>query len=315
MSLQDGPETLTISPSRIAVYRACPKQYHYQYVLSLAKKQVPKKHFDKGNYFHELCHVYYRLLQEGVKPGSITAVEIMRNRIREDIQQNITTANYKDKLQVYDTITKQFLRYITERSPEIDDGITVLGVEEEIKVPVELPSGRIIFLHGFIDLRYKDANGIYRIRDHKTGQKKWDETDISLTNQLLHYGAAIFVMTGLLHRVEINFILTKDYKTKNPTYNETFQLISEPHSEVTIQNYLDTTLQLIDDMLDSKPIPHYDERVCKYCHFKEPCIGERRGIDSSRILATNYVTIDRSKHRERSFTDQDSNGDIADPIS
>ena len=308
-------EIVTISPSRIKVYQTCPKQYHYQYVLKLAPIRSKSTHFDKGNYFHELSHVYYRYIQSGVQVGSLTAQNLIKQRISQDLAANLT----EDRIQLFTTITKQFMRYITERSPEIDAGIVVLGVEEELKVPVELPSGRIILLHGYIDLRYKVEDS-YRIRDHKTDAVNDPERSIfnyggvGLSNQLLHYALAKYLETGIAYSVEISWINTKDYARITPAPNKAFALYREPHSEVTIQNYMNTTLQLIDEMLDSKPIPHYDERVCKYCAFRVPCTGERRGIPSDRLLESNYVVIDRTKSRERTLTGEDSDNDETDPI-
>lgn len=321
MNLQDEAPILTVSPSRLSVYRTCPKLHDYQYNQQLVKIGAPQKHFDKGNYFHELLHVYYRYLQSGVQPGSRTAIELMRARIKEDLTKNVAGASPADlqsRIQLFDTILRQFMLFVEKRSPEIDEGIEVLGVEEEILVPVELPSGRIIYLHGFIDLRYRKSYGL-RIRDHKTDASSsldrsiFNWGGVGLSPQLLFYGAAKYVETGDVHSVEISWLNTKDFKTKKPSYAESFALWGELHSEVTYQNYLVTTLQLIDQMLDSPPIPYYDEKVCKYCPFLVPCIGERRGIPSERILAFNYER--RTKSRERTLNTEDSGHDEINSIS
>lgn len=232
----------------------------------------------------------------------------MRDRIQADLKANFS----QDRLQFFDTITKQFLHYVERRSPEIDEGIEVLGVEEKIKVPVELPSGRLVFLGGYIDLYYRrrvEGSWQYRIRDHKTdtnGQQKstFSFGGVALSDQLLHYAIAKFVETGIPHIVEISWVNTKDYKNKRPSYEESFALFDEYHTEVTLKNALDTALQVIDAMLDSKPLPHYDLATCKQCPFRDPCIGERRGIPSDRILAFKYVP--RTEPSERSFTQQNT---------
>jgi hypothetical protein len=253
------------------------------------------------------------MIQSGIKVGSPILEKMIRDRIAQDLQRNIT----EERIQLFSTITKQFMRYIKERSPEIDEGIEVLGVEEELKVPAELPSGRIILLHGFIDLRYK-VGSTFRIRDHKTDAANDPERSVfsyggvGLSPQLLHYAAAKYLETGDPYTVEISWINTKDYVSKVPAYNKAFALYREPHSKITLDNYLATTLQFIDEMLDSSFLPHYDERVCKYCPFLTPCIGERRGIPSDRLIESNYVTIDRTRHRERTLTGENSSDDETD---
>lgn len=299
-------EPITISPSRLSVFRECPKKYDYQYNQELSKISLPTKTFDKGNYFHELCHVYYRYIQSGVRVGSQTAVTLMKDRIKEDLGRNFTP----ERLTLFSTISKQFVHYVEKRSPEIDSDIEVLGVEEAIKVPVELPSGRMVYLGGIADLVYKrrvQGEWVYKIRDHKTdtsGQQKsiFDSGGAELSEQLLHYATAKFVETGIPHSVEISWINTKDFKTKTPSYEESFALFPGYHSEVALSNFLGVTLQVIDQMLDSPALPHYDVKVCKYCPFRLPCIGERRGVPADRILAFKYVP--RAKSRERTLTDE-----------
>lgn len=304
MNLPDEP--LKISPSRIKVYHTCPKQHYYKYVLNLDKPSGPVNRYDKGNYTHELLHVYYRYIKEGVPIGSATAWKLMQTRIQGDLERNFTP----DRLQFFNTILLQIEEYVLRRSPEIDKDMEVLGVEEEINVPVELPSGRIILLHGYLDLRYR-KNGIVRIRDHKTDASNsapdrsvFAYGGVDLSNQLLHYGAAIYAGTGEVSRVEISLIKTNDVKK---TRKDGFGLYSAVHTAEEYEIYLEQTCKLIDQMLHSEALPHYDETVCKYCPFRTPCVGERMGIPSDRILASNYVP--RSKPSERSAPQQDSDDD------
>lgn len=303
-NLQEVP--VRISPSKIAAYRDCPKKFHYMYVQELQAKGPRKVHFDKGNYFHELAHVYYRLIRDtGMEPGSPVADAMMQQRIREDLSHMSL-----DNIEVFHIITKQFLRFVREQSAKIDQDIKIEGVEEELNVQVELPSGRVITMFGFIDLRYH--SGSYRaIRDHKTGEKSWDGGSVILSNQLLWYTAGTYIATGEVYRPEINFINTHDYKRKIPTAEETFTYVNGVITEKELQKYLEQACILVDELLDCKPTPHYDERVCKYCPYLTPCMMERKGIDPTPIIKAHYVPRD-SNPRERSFTNQDSSGDETD---
>lgn len=297
-------ELLKISPSRIKVYQVCPKQHYYKYILNVDTPSVETKRYDKGNYTHELLHVYYRYIKEGVPIGSTTAWKLMQARIQGDLERNFTP----DRLQFFNTILLQIEEYVLRRSPEIDKEMEILGVEEEINVPVELPSGRIILLHGYIDLRYM-RNGIMRIRDHKTDASNshpdrsvFAYGGVDLSNQLLHYGSAFYVSTGQVPRVEISLIKTNDVKRAR---KDGFGLYSAVHTEEEYKIYLEQTCKLIDQMLHSEALPHYDETVCKYCPFKTPCIGERVGIPSDRILAQNYVPRSKPSARTTTVTDTD----------
>src|SRR5262245_31455905 len=137
---QETPVQVRVSPSRISAYQDCPKKYHYIYEQNLQPVGPSKRHFDKGNYFHELSHVYYQLIQAGAEPGSDFVLANIRNRIQNDLGK----APGVELITIYAAITKTMTRFITEQSPKIDRGITVIGIEQELNQPVILPSGRTI---------------------------------------------------------------------------------------------------------------------------------------------------------------------------
>jgi hypothetical protein len=172
-----------------------------------------------------------------------------------------------------------------------------------------LPSSRIISMFGFLDLRYRQGNYL-GVRDHKTGEKAsdWTPEKVGQSNQLLFYNAGVYALTGEVFRPEINFVNTHEYKQKIPSFNETFTFVTAYHSEKELQIYLEQICILIDEMLDCKPTPHYDERVCGGCPYLLPCTMERKGIDSSPILKAHYVPKPDGP-RERSFTNQNSDSD------
>lgn len=310
---QDG--LFTVSPSQISTYRDCPKLHYYTYGLSLKKKVQPTKHFDKGNYTHELFHVYYRYLQAGVEPGSDVAIRLMGERILQDMNSSMQiegVEGIEGRIQFFKTIGSIVKEFVEKQSPKIDKGMKVVGVEREIRVPFILPSGRTILLHGFLDLLYEMNNQLW-IRDHKTdssgqSRKFWEWGGVECSPQFLHYALALWLELARICKVEVNYILTKDYVNKIPSLDQMFGLFPAHVNEKILTNYMETTGQLIDEMLDSQGLPHYDEKQCKYCLFNIPCLGERRGIPSDRILASHYVQIDRSKHREPKTTNQNSDG-------
>ena len=160
--LQPQTSIVSVSPSRISTYLACPKRYDYVYNQDLAPIERTKTHFNKNNYFHELSHVYYQMIKSGVQPGSDYALASIISRIKNDI--NKTTD--MELIGVYGRITKAITRYIQEHSATIDRGMKVIAVEHELIFPLEG-----VILHGYADLVYRDSSGNLRVRDHKTGDK------------------------------------------------------------------------------------------------------------------------------------------------
>jgi RecB family exonuclease len=160
-------------------------------------------------------------------------------------------------------------RFITEQSRIIDVGMTVIGFEHELVVPITTPAGRNLQLFGFIDLVYRDAEGRLRIRDHKTGQKPWTKAEANTSNQLMFYSSAVWKNTKEVPMAEISFMNVKDYVKKAPEFDQMFAFPTVTYTDKELANYLTTTLQLIDQMLESDPIPHYG-RQCQWCPFLGP---------------------------------------------
>lgn len=303
------PTRLRVSPSRLTCFQDCPKKYDYVYNQSLALREpIVRTAFDKGNYCHELLHVYYQLIQSGATPGSDFALRAIISRIQNDI------ARTKDisLLPIYASITKTMTKFIVEQSSIIDKGMTVLGTEHEIAVPITTPSGRNLQLFGFIDLVYRDREGKLRIRDHKTGQKAWTKAEANTSSQLMFYSAATWKSSKEVPLAEISFMNVKEYVRKAPSFDEMFAFPTVAYTEKELANYLRTTLQLIDQMLQSDPIPHYG-RQCQWCPFLAPCTLDRKGIDSSLILTAQYKVVDRNQVRKHaSFTDDNAAEDSSD---
>lgn len=304
MELSLEQNKLRVSPSRVTCFQDCPKKYDYVYNKNLqVKEPVLRTAFDKGNYCHELLHVYYQMIQSGVTPGSEHALRSIMSRIQNDMRRT----NDPGLIPVYASITKTITRFITEQSPVIDKGMTVLGIEHEINVPV----GRNFSLFGFIDLVYRDREGRLRIRDHKTGQKPWTRAEATTSNQLMFYSAASFKSSREVPIAEISFMNVKDYVKKAPSFEEMFAFPTVAYTEKELTIYLQQTLQLIDQMLTSEPIPHYG-RQCQWCPFLGPCTLDRKGIDSSIMLDTQFKVVDRNLVRKHaSFTDDNTTEDVS----
>ena len=300
---------LKVSPSRLTCYQDCPKKYDYVYNKNLQViEPVVRSVFDKGNYCHELLHVYYQMIQSGIAPGSDIALRSILSRIQNDI----ASASDISLLPVYTSITRTMTRFISEQSPLIDKGMTVLGTEHEIAVPITTPSGRNFQLFGFIDLVYRDRDGKLRIRDHKTGQKAWTKAEATTSNQLMFYSAATWKNSGEVPTAEISFMNVKDYVRKAPSFDEMFAFPTVAYTEKEMAIYLRQTLQLIDQMLISEPIPHYG-RQCQWCPFLGPCTLDRKGIDSSLLLNSQFKVVDRNNVRKHaSFTDDNTSENTTD---
>ncbi len=295
---------MRVSPSRVGVYQDCPLKFDLIYRKGLSKKGSTV-FFDLGNYIHELMHVAYQMKKEipGVSSDFIIASIVRR------IQNDLDASNDLSKVSIYHRAINIVTRFFKYQSPKIDRGIAVVDIEWEYDVPVTLPSGRVVNLYGFIDLIYRDRRSRLVVRDHKSGANPSSFSDkiTEADNQLLTYGAVAYLIYGEAPIVEFSYLNTHEYKTP-PDVEKQFKLFRvETHTETVYKNHLADTLQLIDEMLDSKPTPHYS-RSCSSCLFWDVCRLRRKGVSVDNVLKSNYDTRDPNQPRGSiSFTQNDTN--------
>lgn len=305
--LPEPPKVTLVSPSRIDTYQNCPKEHYFQYVLELSGTGEVKGYFNKGNYAHELMHVYYELLKAGAKPGSPYTQAYIRERISNDLKLLLdsTTIGNRSLARVIALIGTRIERYIREQSPKIDGGMEVKGVEYELIWPLN----ETTVFRGFADLIYRDSTGRLRVRDHKSGEKAWSTADADNSEQLLDYATIIYKHTGEIPLGEISYINTKEYaRGKEPTYQQAYAFVHTTFSAAELDYHYDVLCRKVSEMLSSSPVPHYAPR-CGYCIYQGPCFAERKGIDPTPIIKANFVQKPREGLRKHaSFTEAYSSG-------
>jgi hypothetical protein len=194
--------------------------------------------------------------------------------------------------------------YVQNRSKEIDRGMKVLGTEYEYKVPIRTPKGRIIALHGIIDLLYRNIKNRLRIRDHKTSENyaAWGLSKVQFDFQLrmYFYVLSLYNEFGLeVEGVETNFINTYPYK--NAATKPLFELYPgtfSPNQMVTFERELVT---IIDLMLDGQHYRHYN-KDCDRCTYFPICYREEKGLPTAGTISTQFVRVNRKvvKHETQS---------------
>ena len=265
-------------------WNECPQEWYYGYKEQLKRQNQNTFHMDRGTYFHRLCHYYYNLLRTGYRPGSPTVRAAMEKKIKEDLKEMTV-----DTVTLLATSQPQFLDYIENYSPKIDMNIKIVEVEYEFHVLVQTPKGRFIFLHGFIDLVYRDLMNRLRVRDHKTGERKdtWNQEKAKFDNQLFFYDLAMYILYGeQIDVVEINFInLAKKPEKK-------FEMFKAEHEPVQLENYRVNLLKILDKILDSDIHRNYSKN-CPSCSFYKLCTLESKNLPVASTISMLFERTNR----------------------
>lgn len=282
----------TFSPSQMATYEECPQHWKYIYVDRLARVSSGNFKMNRGTYFHRLCHFFYDLKKQGLREETIIAA--MGRKFAQDLQQI-----NKDNLPLFHSVLPLIDSYIKDRSPVIDRGMQVLAVEYEYWVPVVTPKGRIVALHGFIDLVYRDTWNKIRIRDHKTSERidQWSMDKVLFNPQLRDYDLALSLSNPWnlqVGGVEINFINTKEYgeKSKAKGRDKIFDLYNGQYTDVQRVEFLRNKLKKIDLILDGDITRNYS-KDCNTCSHFPICYREEKGLPTAATIATQFVRINK----------------------
>lgn len=284
------PEAWRISPSQMSIHNDCSMAWFYGYVRRI-KKPGGKAFFDIGTYFHELSHVYYQMLQEGQKAGSEFAQQYMENRLKRALRE----LNF-DNITLIALVSRMVREFVAFQSPRIDRGIKVLHVENFLEYEYTYDSGLKVIFNGYADLIYRDQNGRIRIRDHKTGTKKWRENALKLNNQLLFY-ATIYWLIYDEFALDVEISWSNSYQYKNiknmPPPEERYQLLRHRLTEASVRNYWDYLRRQTERMLVTQPYEEYGQ-PCTFCQYAPICEQKLRGFEIEDLIRSSYVPIERN---------------------
>ena len=204
-------DNIRISISRLEKYVECPFSYFVRYNLKAAERDSYQvQNVDLGNVFHDVLEHFSRDLEcSGLNWGELEFGEIESkvNAIFETIIQDDTTDIFTYDIKsayILERVKKTAIRSIwalgkhiskgnfTPYGAEVDFGITspVSGIKIEIDDNHSFTlTGRI----DRIDLLDKNGEKYVKIIDYKSGDKKFDITDIyyGMQMQLLVYMGAL----------------------------------------------------------------------------------------------------------------------------
>ncbi len=267
-----------LSPSALNVYRNCPLQYYYRYVLSIRDNDKDVEELDTsetGTIIHQILQEIYE--QDKGRGLQIETLEKGLENYTTKINEKFNELPQTGRNHLWKTIAiKQIANIINYDLGLLKDhnNIEIIALEEKISVDKEI-NGMNIKLSGTID-RIDRYDGQTRIIDYKTGDVSekltYDEskkiTDKSF--QVLFY-AWLYTETSKIDEIQ-GAIYALRYKNlyKEITLKEGN---TTTISQETLNNYYTNCVEkIITELLDREtPFKASDKPDCKYCKMKEYC--------------------------------------------
>ena len=261
-NLKEG-EHITLSPSAINTYMACPMQFYLNNVLRIRREDDPEEGISAdiiGTIFHDTAEFFYEQLQQRFHTKTITADMLREPKELERMLDTVFDVCWFHPTEEFDrmpviherfhkTINNLYkgttliahdvlLRYLQEliRFDAKHAPFTIIGAEEKRSLLFTLHSSLSIKVGGRID-RIDEADGRLRIVDYKTGSYKLKdkvkmENVISLDKEHAPYYFQTFLyalaeMESPEAKLPIQPMLFFPIKAANPDYDPSLKIDGE----------------------------------------------------------------------------------------
>jgi len=255
-----------LSHSQIALMRACPRKFAFQYVENAPKDFVPSSLIFGGS-IHRALELYFRCRLEGLAVTPQALLSAYHDRWKQQRQEAggdavpVRFNKGEDANSVHacaDRIITAFLG-----SPLASPKGTILGIEEELKVVLDL---QIPDLLAKVDL-VTHTDGALHVIDWKTSRSRWNEQKAQENGeQLVLYGATVGAMSVSLNLpVKLHFAIVT--KAKKPQV----QLIPVPGDSGRLEQLKENIGQVWQAIQSGNFYPSPSPQHCTTCPFRSRC--------------------------------------------
>ncbi len=155
------------SHSRLSVYETCPRQYKFQYLDRLDVPEVDTVARFLGSRVHEALEALYLNVRFGRVPSLENLLEFFRSAWRESWHDGVLVQQPDLTAEDYRRAGERQLEVYYRRYVPFDRDHT-LAVERLIRFPLD--AERSVWFMGYLDRLSRSADGLWEIRDYKTGQ-------------------------------------------------------------------------------------------------------------------------------------------------
>jgi RecB family exonuclease len=259
-------EDLRLSVSKTKTFLQCKKQFEFNYILKMPKKDRDYHIF--GKFCHSALEFFHKQYIDGcLLPYNTTMTDAFKHAWSE----------YKDKMtpemkkECWD-ILNQYLVIVTK---DKKSGLPANVINAEKRFDFQIADNLV--LNGAIDRIQLDADNVIHVADYKTTKhKKYLKNDWF---QLLTYAYVIVSEDPSIKKVRASYILLRhdfEYVTKEFTKKEILE-VKKQYEEYAAQ---------IRSEKEYEPNP---TALCNYCDFLQLCpAGKSKAFDQQVYGEVNW---------------------------
>ena len=259
-------EDLRLSVSKTKTFLQCKKQFEFNYILKMPKKDRDYHIF--GKFCHRVLEWFHQQYVEGcLLPYNVVMTDAFK----------VAWGEYKEKMtpemkkECWDIING-YLRLITQEKKD-GKSLNVIAVEKRFDFQI----ADNLVLNGAIDRIQMDDDNVIHVADYKsTKHKKYLKNDFF---QLLTYAYVIVSEDPSVKKVRASYILLRhdfEYVTKEFTKKEILE-VKNQYQEYAKQ------------ILEEKEFAPTTSALCNYCDFLQLCpAGKSKAFDQQVYGEVNW---------------------------
>ena len=239
---------LKLSVSKVKTFNQCRKQYEFNYIIKMPKKDHDYHVF--GKFCHRVLEVFHNYYIEGcLLPYNVSIGDAFKVAWLE-FRDKMTPEMKKECWQIVD----KYLRIITQNKAN-NLPLNVIACEKRF----ELPLTNNLILNGAIDKIGRDDDDVIHVGDYKTTKnKKYLKNDWF---QLLTYAYVMLNEDPSIEKVRASYILMR----------HDFEHITTEFKKKDILKVKDQYVEYARQMLTEKEFPPTPSALCGWCDFLEFC--------------------------------------------
>jgi putative RecB family exonuclease len=261
----------TFSHSRLTSYEKCPLKYRFDYLDGLARGPDSIEAFT-GKLVHEVLEWVYTQIREAYVPEVGEALDVFTRIWQEQWSPDIRIVKENDTPEQYRAMGARCLKGYFRRYEPFDQDVTV-GIEMRLEFPLDPPHEQH-WIQGFADRISRTAEGVYEIRDYKTGRWVPRQPELDKDRQLAFYEIALRGREEFRDAREVQLVW--NYLQKNMECRST-------RTAAELQQLRKDTLVQVMDIVEKgrqlaeaperadELFPAKTSRLCDWCDFKPYC--------------------------------------------
>lgn len=263
------------SHTRLAVYETCPRQYKFQYVDGV---EVPDEaeavQLFLGARVHEALEALHRELLRGRLLSLDELVSTFRHHWERQWPKRVRFPNPDDTAETYRRAGERHLSDYYRRYQPFDRERTV-AVERQLLFPLD-PEERVR-VQGFVDRLSVSPDGVWEIRDYKTGAYLPTQQQLDRDRQLALYQIGVQHAWPEARRVQLVWhYLAHDLELRSERTGEQLEAVRRD------------VLGLVERIEAETEFPTAVGAHCDWCAYKPVCPAWRHVVETTTLAPERF---------------------------